>query len=255
MSFSLRHLRIFCSALLGLLAALGGGACAGTPLPEPPDALPRPQLAAQDSGWATPTNLPPTTVAVIVVQADKVPAGAKLTVINLDATAARVSELTVVDAGNVLSIQVPASAGDRLRVLFTSDRAHSPPLDLVAQARESAPPNILPVDPLGDTSLPCLRIAPSESLVLSGRRGRLSVSNGCEVSVELTRAALRTGAEGFSLAEPPTTQLAAGESIELTLEDARGPEPVERLDVLLLDVSAADGRMGRYAIDVFSDVE
>jgi hypothetical protein len=255
MSCSLRHLRALCSALLGLLAALGGGACAGTPLPEPPDALPRPQLAPMDDGWASPAVLPPTTVAVIVVRADGIPAGAKLKVINLDASASRVSEATVVDAGTVLSIQVPASAGDRLRVLFTSDRAHSPPLDLVAQARESAPLNTLPVGPLGDTSLPCLRVTPSEALVLSGRRGQLSVSNRCEVSVELTRAALLTGAAGFSLAAPPTRQLAAGASIELTLEDARGPEPVERLDVLLLDVSAADGRMGRYAIDLFSDVE
>jgi hypothetical protein len=246
---------MFCSALLGLLAALGGGACAGTPLPEPPDALPRPQLAPGDSVFPGVAMLPPTTVAVIVVEAGAVPAGAELTVINLDAPASRTSDATVFDAGNVLSIQLPAAPGDRLRVLFKSDRAHSPPLDLVAQMRDLSSTNILPVALLGDTSLPCLRITPSESLVLSGRRGQLTVSNGCEVSVELTRAALHTGEQGLSLAVPPTTQLAAGASIKLTVDDAQAPGPIERLDVLLLDVSAADGRMGRYALDVFSDLE
>lgn len=256
MSCPLRPLRFLCSAVLGLAAVLGGGACAGTPLPEPPDAFPRPELAPADlAGQPGVAMFPPRTEAVIRLLASTVPAGAEVTVLNLDAPSARVSMRAPVDAGVSFTVLVPASPGDRLRVLFTSDRGHSPPLDLAAQMPLQPGDATLPTALLGDTSLPCLRVEPRESLVLSGRRGQLTLTNTCEVAVELARAALLTGAEGLQLAPPPSAPLAPGARTALTLEDVRGPGPSERLDVLLLDVSAADGQSGRYAIDVFSALQ
>jgi hypothetical protein len=242
-------------ALLGLAAALGAGACAGTPLPEPPDALPRPQLADARDTSVPPVTASTMTFALVTVLKSEIPPGTQLTLLNLDAPAARVSMDSVTDAGGVLSALVPAAPGDRVRVLFTNDRAHSPPLDLQVRTPEVAGAATLPVDPLGDTSLPCLQLTPNESLVLSGTRGQVSVRNTCEVAVALTRAALRTGAEGIQLVAPASPQIAAGASITLSLEDSQGPGERERLDVLLLDVSATDGRSGRYAVDVFSDLQ
>lgn len=252
MSCRLRQLRAFCGALLGLAAVLGGGACAGTPLPEPPDALPRPEftdLAPRDS---TAGPVPAALSLKVFVQAAAVPAGARPLVINLDDPALPVVS-AVLGAGAVYVADLNAAAGDRVRVLFASDVAHSAPLDLVAVLEEASATLVL--SPLGDTSLGCLELTPRESLVLSGTRGELTLSNACNVAVDLTRAALRTGFEGMRLAPLPSLQVAAGARVKLVVEDTQGAGTRERLDVLLLDVAAADGRTGRYAIDVFSDLE
>jgi hypothetical protein len=256
MSCPLPPLRFLCSALLGL-AVLGGGACAGTPLPEPPDSvrLPRPELFPAEDSAVFPASTGGAKPAVFTVSLSGVPTDALLTVLNLDAPATRVSAPAVADASLGLVAGVRATPGDRLRVLFTSDRGHSPPLDLVAGEPASADAMTLPVMPLGDTSLRCLQVTPNESLVLSGTRGRLAIANTCEVSVQLTRVALFSGAEGINLVAPATTQIAAGARTELILTDALGAGPSERLDVLLLDVRAADGGTGRYAIDVFSALQ
>jgi hypothetical protein len=254
MSCLLRQPRAFCSALLGLAAVLGGGACAGTPLPEPPDALPRPrfeQLAAEDA--VGPVVAPASTAVRVSMAAASIPPGARLSVVNLDRPDVPVVTATGPDAGQRYVANLGASPGDRLRLLFTSGRVHSPPLDLVVVVSDAALAFSLMA--LGDTSLPCLQVTPNESVVLSGRRGQLFVTNACDVPVELTRAALRTGAEGIQLGALPVSQLAPGAQIALTLEDTQAPGPSERLDVLLIDVSAQDGRQGRYAIDVFSDLE
>jgi hypothetical protein len=254
MRFPLRHLRALCCTLLGLLAALGGGACAGTPLPEPPDELPRPdftRLFTEDS-TLTPTTAPMSTEVAIPVVPGAVQAGTTLLFINVDAPGVAIQRSGPV-AGKTY-VRLPASVGDRLRTLFVSDRAHSPPLDLEAQPPRVANDLVLTFRQLADTSLPCLRITPPESLVLSGRRGELTITNQCDVAVGLSRAALRTGTEGLQLVAAPSA-IAAGAQVALSLEDTQEPGSSERLDILLLDVAAVDGRSGRYAIDVFSDLK
>jgi hypothetical protein len=253
MSCLLRLLRVSCGALLGLTAVLGAGACAGTPLPEPPDGLPRPEFL---DGFTPGTAMwPPREQAEVSfsVRDSAAQVGARMWAVNLDAPDVPPQEVSANSMG-IVNVTITVAAGDRVRLVSRTDRAHSPPLDLVAVAPDAVSPPVSIVPLFEDTRLDCLRITPSDSLTLAGTRGQLTLENQCGVPIGVTRAALRLGDQGIRLAAPPA-EIAVGAQVRLTLEDSQGPGVRERLDILLLDVTAADGPSERYAIDVFSELE
>jgi hypothetical protein len=82
----------------------------------------------------------------------------------------------------------------------------------------------------------------------------LTLDNRCSGAIAITRAQLRLGDQGIALMPAPT-EIAAGAETTLTFQDSRGPGATERLDILLLEVDAGSAGRGRYAIDLFSDLD
>jgi hypothetical protein len=254
------QLRHSARATLLALGALLGSDCVGTPLPEPPDELPRPEFTAFAGGPAISVGAPATDLGLsvdvrIAAQSGAVPAGSRVWAINLDAPGQAPVEQQATALGG-FDLTISASDRQRVRLVARTARQHSAPLDLVVTRIPESPgmPAFGIVNPLGSTQLACLQVAPGETLRLSGKRGTLMLRNQCAGTVELERAALRLGDQGIALVSPPTT-LAAGEQSVLTLTDSQAPGESERLDVLLLDVRGPGGLEGRYAIDVFSALE
>jgi hypothetical protein len=237
---------------LVLASALCAVACAGTPLPEPPDELPRPDfdLFAQDAvGVVSLPELPP---LMLAAGPGAVQANSSVWIINLDVSGPPVQAMADAEGG-FKAPAVSASPSDRVRVIARTERQHSAPLDLRTIMRDfaNAP---LEAAPLAPTELSCLSVTPGPTLVLRGSAGTLRLSNECGVAVDLTRVSLRFGDQGLSVSKSPA-RLGAGQRSELTISDSRGPAASERLDIVLIDAQASDGRQGRYAIDVFSALD
>jgi hypothetical protein len=239
-------------ALLGL-TVLGGAACAGTPLPEPPDELPAPDFDdfARDS--ITTVGFPDRpSVLIGAAQPGTVQPRSRVWFINLDTDDAPI-EISADAQGGFVVPPIPALPGERIRVISRTGQQHSAPLDLEVIPAEVAGAPLQPAR-LSATALSCLRVTPAPTLLLRGSQGALRLENRCESTVTLTRVALRFGDQGLMLSTPPAA-LAAGEDVSLTLRDVQGPGAVERLDIVLIDAQADDGRAGRLAIDVFSALE
>jgi hypothetical protein len=239
--------------VLSMSALAAVSSCAGTPLPEPPDELPKPDYGsffARDA--AAPVNFPQRSTLQLSAGPGAVKPNTQVWIINLDASDPAVQVSAAAD-GSFVAPPLAGAANDRVRVLSRTERQHSAPLDLGAITTDSAIP-VLESAPLSDTGLSCLSVTPAATLNLQGPRGSLRLSNACQVAVDLTRVALRFGDLGFAVSSP-ATQLNAGQNVELTLEDSRAPSASERLEIVLIDAQASDGRQGRYAIDVFSVLE
>lgn len=242
------------AALLGL-TALGGAACVGTPLPEPPDELPAPDHGDFTSDSIMPTNFPDRpSVQLGAAGPGTVQPGSRVWFINLDAADAP-AQVSADAQGGLVVPPIPALPGERIRVLVRTERQHSAPLDFEVATRQVAgvplPPEARPLSP---SALSCLRVTPAPTLVLRGTQGALRLENACGSALSFSRLSLRFGDQGLTLVAPPA-ELAAGASVSVTIRDARGAGASERLDIVLIDAQAADGRTGRVAIDVFSALE
>lgn len=243
------HPSLTARAALLCTLALAGSDCTGTPLPEPPDELPRPDVGA----FLGPEIVAhPTTTeqkVTITTSSGGVAPGATVWAVNLDA----VNPVPVETTANALggfNLDVPATNLDRVRILARTETRHSPPLDFLVMVPDTvqAKPT---ATPLGDTRLGCLLLNPPETVVLSGKRGTLTLNNRCSTAVTLAEASLLFGDQGIAL-QMHADSVAPGKQTTLTFTDSRGPGPSERLEILLLEVETQDGLSGRYAIDVFS---
>jgi len=240
-----------CRALLSL-SVLSSAACAGTPLPEPPDELPKPDFGSFVRDVVTLAGLPDRPPLLLSAGPGAVQANTPVWIINLDSSDAPV-QVASDSVGGFRAPPVPASASDRVRVLSRTERQHSAPLDLrTIMADVSDAP--LEAAPLPESGLSCFSVTPSPTLVLRKSQGTLRLDNACGVTVDLTRVALRFGDQNLALSAAPA-RLSAGQQVELDLADSQGPGASERLEIVLIDVQAADGRSGRYAIDVFSALD
>jgi len=240
------------AALLGL-TALGGAACVGTPLPEPPDELPTPDFADFGRDSVTPVSFPERpTVQIGAAGPGSVQAGSRAWFINLDTDDAP-TQVSADAQGGLNVPPIPALPGERIRLISRTERQHSAPLDFEVVPAEvvGVPPQAGPLSPSG---LSCLRVTPAPTLVLRGSQGVLRLENGCGSALTFSRVALRFADQGLTLASPPAG-LAAGAAVSVSIRDAQGPGASERLDIVLIDAQAADGRTGRVAIDVFSALE
>jgi hypothetical protein len=238
-------------ALLAL-TVLGGAACVGTPLPEPPDELPTPDYDDFIRDAIEPAHMPDRpSVLLGTAQPGSVDPRSRLWLINLDSEDPPIQ--VGADARGAFSPpHIPAFPGERIRVISRTDRQHSAPLDYeVAAAEVGMSPQLTR---LSATQLGCLRVTPSPTLLLRASQGALRLENACDSALTFTRVALRFGDQGLMLSTPPA-ELAAGAEVQLTVRDQRGPGAVERLDIVLIDAQATDGRTGRLAIDVFSALE
>ncbi len=239
-------------ALLGL-TVLGGAACVGTPLPEPPDELPAPDYADFGRDSVMPTNFPDRpSVQIGAAGPGTVRAGSRVWFINLDADDAP-TQVSADAQGGLIVPPIPALPGERIRLIVRTERQHSAPLDFEVVPAETVgvPPQVQPLSP---SALSCLRVTPAPTLVLRGSQSALRLENACGSALTFSRVALRFGDQGLTLSTPPAG-LAAGAVVSLTIRDAQGPGARERLEIVLIDAQAADGRTGRLAIDVFSALE
>ena len=243
------------SVALLALAALAGSACTGTPLPEPPDELPRPDWDVRE--------VSPTSAMVgdafrmrVTLRSERAAVKPDTTVwaINLDSppSAQEGPSQIMANADGGFAISVLVASGDRVRIVSRTPTKHSPPLDLTVTLPG---PGLEPVVARAPGStLTCFKITPAETLVLDGASGTVTLDNQCSVPVSIARAELRLGDQGMSLGAAPT-EIAAGTKTTLTFSDSVGAGVTERLDILLLDVTANGVGSGRYAVDLFSDLE
>jgi hypothetical protein len=242
-------------AALLAVAALAGGACTGTPLPEPPDELPRPDWDVREVGPASVMAGDASRMRV-TLRSERAAVKPDTTVwaINLDSPPAAQEgpSQIMANADGGFAIGVLVASGDRVRIVSRTPTKHSPPLDLMVTLPG---PGLEPlVARAPSITLACLKLTPAETLVLDATSGTITLDNQCSVPVSITRAELRLGDQGMSLGAAPT-EIAAGTKTTLTFSDSVGPGVTERLDILLLDVTANGVGNGRYAIDLFSDLE
>lgn len=249
-------------AVLLLLAALAGSvSCTsssgdedGTPLPEPPDGLPRPQWVSLE-GNPVATDLGASAdLLPVSLGGDqiRVQPGSQVWAINLDQPSVPPAITTAMADGR-FALGTMGTANDRIRILARAEDKHSPPLDLVVLVERARVPPAFVTMATG-LQLPCFSVTPTESLELSGSEGELTLRNQCSGALEITKASLRFGDRGITLGDVPPS-IAPGEQVTLTFQDSAGPGASERLDILLLEVDAGDPIPRKYAIDVFTDLE
>lgn len=229
------------------------GACVGTPTPEPPDFLPRPdqtrifgpRLMTVDN-----TAQPESIVSIAVVgNAGAVMPDSELWVVNLDNPG--VAPITVrarVDGSFRGTLQ--GSPSDRVRMVTRTDTQHSLPLDARVVRVDASQVGLaqLPFE-----GLPCLTITPEDELtevVSDGEQAtrRFALQSRCDEPVALT-AQLRFGDVGFTL-EAPASVPADGEAA-ISVRISGHEDPREHADVVLLEVESGT-RRGRYALGVWS---
>jgi hypothetical protein len=248
----------FCTRRWLLLAACAS-ACVGTPTPEPPDNLPSPD-ADRIFGISVAETLSDPRVATAAVplagQPGAVPANSDLWIVDLDDPSA--APLTVrARADGSFSTKVAANMGDRLRLVVRSAGQHSLPLDaLYAEASDSSTVTpMVSVIPLPPQGVDCLQVEPVAEITRVVRSGQSQddsfvLTNRCDVALQITGGALRFGDQGFSLATPPESVPVNG-SARLTVTFEGHDDAREHADIVLFDVHA-DGRVGRYALGVWS---
>lgn len=249
-----QHARRF--ALTSLCAA-----CVGTPTPEPPDydPLPRPDAG----GFMTTVRvttftevdsaLPPVMVP-LTARPGTVAPDSEVWLINLDEPSAAPLTLRA-DARGGFATTVTGRIGQRVRVLYRTERDHSLPLDLEITGN----PMSAAITPMRESAaLPCLTISPPDEITRvvgddGTMRGTFELANGCAEPVTIERAELRFGDVGFRLTTPPASVPANGRA-ELTLLFPANSDPRERTDIVLLEAASAGAR-ARYALGVWARAE
>ncbi len=237
----LRWILATCAACLG--------ACVGTPTPEPPDTLPRPNDGLIFGATVELTNFPTdNTVPPIPVggSAGAVPPGSDVWVVNLDRDS--VPPLTLrATANGSFDGKISGQDGDRVRIIARTDTQHSLPLDafvMPIDARQSA---LAPLPPQG---LSCLSLAAEDltSIVREGKDStrKIELRSTCREPVTLG-ARLRFGDAGFVVEAPASVNGAASITVRITGHD----DPREHADILLLDVQSGT-QTGRYALGLWS---
>jgi hypothetical protein len=227
------------------------GACVGTPTPEPPDNLPRPNESlifgprVTSEHYPTDAALPPIPIAG---GAGSVTPDSELWVVNLDRAELEPATLRATPTG-AFSGEVRGQANDRVRLVSRTDNQHSLPLDA----------HVLPIEggefalaQLPFEGLSCLTVTPEDELttIVSNQdtTRHFTLSNACSEPVAL-QVRLRFGDAGFTLAAP--TSLAAAAQASITVHITGHEDTREHADILLLDVQAGAQR-GRYALGLWS---
>ena len=235
-----------------LALACWTGACSGasgTPTPEPPDHLPRPEftfivtsVAERDASTAP---LPPTTLR------GQVGTNQDAWVVNLDAADA--PQRVMADAEGAFAVEIRgARSGDRIRVVARTGVRHSLPYDLQIAG---SPGGMVTFQQQSETPLACLSVSPADEITevvdqASASRRAFLLENRCDGPVRITRAGLRVGGQGIAL-EPVPEVIPAGAEAELAIVLDGHALASERADVVLLEVAEGD-KTGRYALGVYS---
>ncbi|HEX5655626.1 MAG TPA: hypothetical protein VFX59_00455 [Polyangiales bacterium] len=227
------------------------GACVGTPTPEPPDNLPRPddwKIFGGSVPLATTTDVRELVSPIpFAGSVGSVAPNSELWVVNLDR--AEVSPLTVIaDAQGGFTGMLSAQLNDRVRLVSRTDSQHSLPLDAYVITGMN---NQAQLAQLPSTELSCLRVTPAEELtavVGNDVTRRFTLTSTCSEPISLD-ARLRFGDAGFAIDAP--TSLPANGRAEITVRITGHDDPREHADILLLDVESGANR-GRYALGVWS---
>jgi len=236
-------------ALLASVVACGPDVGVGTPTPEPPDLLPRPDIRLVFPGSQPNEDMPEAPIEVNA-QAGSVAPSSDVWITNLDDAQRRGPQVVTASLSGSFAARVDAArVGDRIRFVVRLGTRHSLPQDLTVIS--SGPSRTLAARP--PEALPCLTISPSEELTLLPRfdadaEAQFMLENGCTEAVTVERAAVRVGDGGFAYSAPQS--IPAGERAAIEVVSTAS---VERLrgDVLLLDVATPSAR-GRYALGLWS---
>jgi hypothetical protein len=224
-------------------------ACVGTPTPEPPDNLPRPD----DSKIFGPLQAREFVTAIDAVARDipivgdprSVTPDTDVWVVNLDRAGPAVTTRAKLDGS--FRIAVVGAPNDRVRIVSRTDTRHSLPLDAhVIDGNDG-----VAVAQLPPGGLPCLTISNDElSTVVSGKdvSSRFTLVSACSEPISIS-ARLRFGDTGFAI-DAPTSVPANGEA-SITVRITAHDDPREHADVVLLDVESGS-RSGEYALGVWS---
>jgi hypothetical protein len=224
-------------------------ACVGTPTPEPPDNLPRPD-ESKIFGPLIMLNFEgaiDTVSRVIPVVGDPraVAPNTDVWVVNLDGSGPAVTMPSKSDGS--FRATVFAAPNNRVRIVSRTDSQHSLPLDAHVISVDGEP--ALAQLPAG--GLPCLTITPDElDNVVSGKdlSRRFTLESACDEPITVS-ARLRFGDAGFAL-DAPTTVPANG-TAAITVEVTAHDDAREHADIVLLDV-ASRSITGQYALGVWS---
>lgn len=230
-----------------------GTACAGTPTPEPPDHLPRPDPGpfreiAVDA-WAA--TLPAPFLVPLDARPGTVQGDTDLWIVNLDDPDNEPITLRANDDGS-FATDIVGRPGERVRLVSRTTTRHSLPLDLIV-AGSSVAEAFLARSTGG--VVPCLAIEPPEEIAAAVSAGsaltrRFALQNDCDEPVMITGLGLRLGDQGFSLTDPPP-EVPAGGRAEIAVRFEGHSSRSEQTDIVLLNVVA--GSMGgRYALGVWS---
>ena len=237
-------------------------ACVGTPTPEPPDydPLPRPDAGGFITTVRVTTTFPevdhalPPVMVPLSAQPGTVAADSEVWLINLDEPSSP-PLIVRADARGGFGTTVTGRIGQRVRVIYRTERDHSLPLDLEITGN----PMSAAITPMRESAaLPCLTVSPPDEITRvvgddGSTRETFEVSNGCAESVTIERAELRFGDVGFRLTTPPESVPANGRA-ELTVLFPANTDVQERTDIVLLELASGSAR-ARYALGVWARAE
>ncbi|MET0284579.1 MAG: hypothetical protein ABW352_08925 [Polyangiales bacterium] len=218
----------------------------GTPTPEPPDTLPRPDENLIFGGAESVRTLDNATLIPVDGPAMSVAANSELWIVNLDD--ADVAPRTLrAEANGSFEGTITGQVGDRIRIVTRTDSRHSLPLD----GRVGTSVSGLGISQLPFEGLDCLTIEPADLTALVDGKDtskRFNVRSRCSEPVTLN-AELRFGDAGFALDTPAT--VAANGRAAITVNITRHDDAREHADIVLLDVESGSQR-GRYALGIWS---
>jgi hypothetical protein len=238
--------RDYWSLVIGLWLGALGAACVGTPTPEPPDFLPRPEAGLISMGPVTTGEVGPSEILPVQVMGEPgaVAGETDVWLVNLDSRDVDPVYARAAADGSFRT-EIAGLPGDRVRLISRTLSQHSLPLDFEVVFANMQ----LGLSRLPDTSLACLEVLPSEQLSLAPNGEEVFViTNDCAEPASLESSALRFGDQGFSLADTVKT-VAPGDSVELRV--AFGPgSSAEQADIVLLELVAGEAS-GRYALGVW----
>jgi hypothetical protein len=169
-------------------------------------------------------------------------------VVNLDD--ARVAPVTVqAETDGSFEASIALAPGDRMRLVSRTLSTHSAALDFVTVMGTSA----VSIVRAAPEEAPCLTLSPGDEVVLrldsdAERNQSFTLHNTCEQEVRITRAALRVGEAGFTLAGPESLAPGQRASLRLGFEPNTG---VELAEILLLDAQLS-GQSYRYVRGVWA---
>lgn len=207
--------------VFGLLAAGLDEGCVGTETGNPP-AAPDPMFIAERDDPST----EPDAIRLAGDPGAVDPAEGEVVVLTVDVLRDPV-RTPVREDGSFGPVSSVAPLSGTLRLWVERDGDRSPPVDVVRLEDGS-----LPAAPIALAD--CLDVDPPRELVLEESAGRVVLSNGCEVDVELGAPRLRDGSSGVTVTGAAATLAPGGTAeIEVTVQD--GGE-----DVLLLPIDAPE---------------